>query len=105
MTRDLHEKLRLELILEKPALRRAEKLLGDGGVTGWTVLPALAGSNGTRRWSRGQDLSASTDMVMLVCVADEATLMPRMTELHALLERHIGVLNIMRVQVLRDAEF
>ncbi len=105
MTPDLHEKLRLEFIIESPALRRAEDILSEAGVTGWTVLPAISGFNGRHRWSRGTDISMSTDMVVLICVGDSEIIMPALSELHALLKRHIGVLNITTVQVLRDAEF
>lgn len=105
MTPDLHEKLRLELIIESPALRRAETILSDANVHGWTVLPALSGFDGQRRWSRGTDISASMDMVVLVCVGDEDIILPVLSKLHTFLKQHIGVLDISKVQVLRDAEF
>jgi len=105
MTPDLHEKMRLELIIESPALRRAEDILLEANVTGWTVVPAVSGYNGQRRWSRGTDISASTDMMVLICVSDAEFLLPCLSRLHNLLKRHIGVLDLMSVQVLRDAEF
>ena len=105
MTPDLHEKMRLELIIESPALRRAEDILIAAKVTGWTVIPAKSGYNGKNRWSRGTDISASTDMVVLICVGDAEFLLPCLSKLHSLLERRIGVLNLTTVQVLRKAEF
>lgn len=105
MIPDLHDKLRLELIIESPALRRAEDILLEANVHGWTVLPAISGFDGRRRWSRGTDISTATDMVVLICVGDENILLPLLSKLHTLLKRHIGVLDIMKVQVLRDAEF
>lgn len=105
MTPDLHEKIRLELIIESPALRRTEDILSDAGVSGWTVIPAVSGFDGRQRWSRGTDISASTDMVVLICVGDENIIMPILKDLHNLIKRHIGVLDITRVQVLRDTDF
>jgi PII-like signaling protein len=102
---DLHEKLRLELIIESPALRRAEDILQAASVTGWTVIPAKSGFNGRHRWSRGTDISAATDMVVLICVGDADIIPPILPQLYTLLKRHIGVLNIMKVQVLRNTEF
>jgi PII-like signaling protein len=101
----LHAKFRLELILESPALRRAEDILEEAGVSGWTVIPAKSGFDGRQRWSRGTDISAATDMIVLICVGDADIIPPVLPKLHSLLKRHIGVLNIMPVQVLRNAEF
>jgi len=105
MTETLHPKLRLEIILESPALRRAENILREGGATGWTVLPAVSGFGGTHRWSRGTDISASTDMVVMICIGDEDILLPLLEKLQKLLARHIGVLNFSEVKVLRDGLF
>ena len=105
MTPELHEKLRLELIIESPALRRAEDILEEGGVSGWTVIPAKSGYDGRQRWSRGTDISMATDMVVLICVGDSELILPTLSKLHTLLKRHIGVLDITMVKVLRNAEF
>lgn len=102
---DDNNKLRLELIIESPALRRAEDLLRDAGVKGWTVLPALSGFGGQTRWSRGTDLSASTDMVVLISIADEDVLAPAMDKILALLDRQIGIVNVSDVRVLRPGLF
>jgi PII-like signaling protein len=102
---DASKKLRLELIIESPALRRAEELLKSAGVTGWTVVPAMSGFGGTTRWSRGTDISESTDMVVLICIADEETLTPALSKILTLLDRRIGVVNVSEVRVLRPGLF
>ena len=100
-----NKKLRLELIIETPALRRAEDLLLAAGVTGWTVVPAMRGFGGENRWSRGTDISESTDMVVLICIADEDTLTPALSKILTLLDRRIGVVNVSDVRVLRPGLF
>lgn len=105
LTTDANKKLRLEMIIESPALRRAEDLLKDAGVTGWTVVPAMAGFGGTSRWSRGTDISESTDMVVLICIADEDVLAPALKSVLAMLDRRIGVVNVSEVRVLRPGLF
>lgn len=102
---EIHHKLRLELIIETPALRRAEEVLKDCNVTGWTVVPAMAGFGGTSRWSRGTDISGSTDMVVVICIGDADVIKPALTRLHTMLDRRIGVLNVSDVQVLRPGLF
>ena len=102
---DRYNKLRLELIIERPALRRAERVLESEGVKGWTVLPAISGWGGNTRWSRGTDISTATDMVMLVSIGGKDTLEPALEKLETLLGRHIGVLNVSDVRVLRPGKF
>lgn len=102
---DDNKKLRLELIIETPALRRAEDLLQNAGVTGWTVVPAMRGFGGQTRWSRGTDISESTDMVVIICIADEETLTPALSKILTLLDRRIGVVNVSEVRVLRPGLF
>ena len=102
---DENRKLRLEMIIESPALRRAEDVLRDAGVTGWTVLPALSGFGGQTRWSRGTDLSGSTDMVVLISIADRDVLEPALMTILDLLDRRIGIVNVSDVRVLRPGLF
>lgn len=105
LTSEENRKLRLELIIESPALRRAEGLLHDAGVTGWTVLPATSGYGGSTRWSRGTDISESTDMVVLISIADHDVLEPALQKILALLDRRIGIVNLSEVTVLRPGLF
>ncbi|WP_298913237.1 DUF190 domain-containing protein [uncultured Algimonas sp.] len=105
LTASGNDKLRLELIIERPALRRAEDLLREAGVTGWTVVPAMSGFGGQTRWSRGTDLSGSTDMVVLICIADEDALEPALKRILELLDKRIGVVNVSDVRVLRPGLF
>ena len=101
----MHEKLKLELIIERPAYRRAGRVLEDAGVTGYTVLPAMAGFGGTKRWTRGTDLSASSDMVMIVSIMDDTLVQRCCDDLAELLGQYIGVLNVSEVRVIRDDLF
>jgi len=50
----MHIKKRLELIIEKPAMKRACRVLEEAGVKGYTVLPTMAGYGNGMRWQRGQ---------------------------------------------------
>ena len=101
----MHEKIRLELIIERMALKRVCRILETAGVSGYTVLPALSGYGRGNRWQRDRDLSASQDMVVIVSISEEATIRNVLMELHELLDQHIGILNISRVEVLRPDRF
>lgn len=102
---DENKKLRLELIIESPALRRAEDVLREAGVTGWTVIPAMSGFGGQTRWSRGTDISEATDMVVLISIADQNVLEPALKTILRMLDRRIGIVNVSEVRVLRPGLF
>ena len=101
----LHDKLRLEIIVERPALRRMENVLDEAGVKGWTVMPCISGYGGRVRWSRGTDISGASDMVVLVSIGGADVIMAALDPLHKLLDRHIGVLSVSEVRVLRPGRF
>lgn len=101
----MHNKKRLELIIERPAYKRACRVLIEAGVSGYTVLPALAGYGGGNRWERGTDLSASRDMVVITSIMDEEIAIKCSEALAELIGRHIGVLNFSDVTVFRPDLF
>ena len=97
--------LRIELIIERMAHRRACRVLEAAGMTGYTVLPAMAGYGNSKRWSRDTDLSASGDMVVIISVGDEEKVRATMSEISNLLGAHIGIVTVTEVEVLRPGRF
>jgi len=100
-----HNKHRLELVIERMAYKRAGRILVDAGVTGYTVVPALAGYGNGNPWQRDQDISGSRDMVVIICITDDETLEVIKEKMLSLLESHIGVVSISAVTVLRPDKF
>ena len=98
-------KKRLELIIEKPAFKRACRVFEDAGVKSYTAFSAFAGYSGGTRWQRGTDLSASQDMIMLIGVMDKEIVEKVIDDLENLIGSHIGLLNISDVTVLREEKF
>ncbi|WP_427453854.1 DUF190 domain-containing protein [Litorimonas sp. WD9-15] len=101
----MHTKKRLELIIEKPALKRACRVLEEAGVKGYTTFSAMGGYGANTRWQRGTDLSASRDMVMIISVLDAKDMETAIGKLENLVGSHIGVLSLTDVQVLRPEKF
>ncbi|MEL6724437.1 MAG: DUF190 domain-containing protein [Pseudomonadota bacterium] len=97
--------LRIELIIERMAHKRAGRVLEAAGMTGYTVLPAMAGFGGSKRWNRDTDLSASGDMVVMISIGDEAKVRTVMKELGELLGAHIGIVTATETEVLRPGRF
>lgn len=101
----MFKKKRLELIIEKPAFKRACRILEDAGAKGYTAFSAFAGYRNNMRWQRGTDLSASRDMIMIISVMDEEIVEKAIADLENLIGAHIGLLNLSDVQVLRPEKF
>lgn len=101
----MHTRHRLELIIERMAARRACNILEGAGLTGYTVLPAISGFGGVTRWSRDADMSASSDMVIIISIGADEQVRAALSELENLLGSHIGVLSVGEVQVLRPGRF
>jgi PII-like signaling protein len=101
----VHTKKRIELIIEKMAWKRAGRVLEGAGLTGYTVVPALAGYGGGNRWQRDADISAANDMVLMVSIGSSERVEKALVEIENLLGAHIGVVSVSDVQVLRDERF
>ncbi|MEW7008885.1 MULTISPECIES: DUF190 domain-containing protein [unclassified Lentilitoribacter] len=101
----MYAKKRIEIIIEKPAYKRAGRVLQRAGVTGYTVSPALAGFGDSGMWSRDTDISGSRDMVTIVTITTEETATKALEQLSDLLGDHIGIVSISDVEVLRDERF
>lgn len=101
----MFKKTRLELIIEKPAFKRACRVLEDAGVKGYTAFSAFAGYGANMRWQRGTDLSASRDMIMIISVMDETIAEKAIENLENLIGSHIGLLSLSDVKVLRSEKF
>lgn len=96
---------RLELIVERMARKRAFNILEEAGLTGYTVMSAMAGYGGERRWNRDANLSDAQDMIIIVTIGDAEKIDRALKKLHELLDAHIGVLSVGDVEVLRPERF
>ena len=101
----MHPMRRIELIIEKMAYRRAGRILEEAGMKGYTVVPALAGFGNGNKWSRDTDISASSDMVVMISVGDPDRVSAALDKLADLLGQHIGIVSISDVDVLRPERF
>lgn len=101
----LHKMKRLEVIIERMAMARAGTILDQNGLTGYTVVSALAGSGGNHTWQRDTDLSRARDMVVMISIGDGPKVDAALKDLHILLDDHIGVLSVGEIEVMRPDRF
>jgi nitrogen regulatory protein PII len=100
----IHPAKRVEIIIEAPMQERLCEALVKAGVTGFTVLPVLGGSGRSGLWSREGQVGRS-GMVAVVCLIRPERLDLLLDAAFAVVERHIGVVNITDAQVLRAERF
>lgn len=100
-----HKAKRLAIIIESIMQARLTDILKEKGVTGWTVLPVLGGSGRSGEWSREGQVSRASGMVQVVCIIKPERLEPLLDDILKVVDRHIGVVTIGDVEVLRAERF
>lgn len=101
----MHEAKRVEIIIEAMMEGRLTQALIKTGVTGFTVLPVSGGSGRSGQWSREGQVSRAGGMVAVICLIRPERLEPLLEAAFAVVESHIGVVNITDARVLRAERF
>ncbi|MEQ8377984.1 DUF190 domain-containing protein [Parvibaculum sp.] len=101
----MHSKKRIEILLEAPAQKRLTDLLDRLDVTGYTVLPVIGGRGHHGVWSRDGLPSAAGAMVSVAIIVAEEKLDQVLEPVFELVRRHIGIVTISDVAVIRGDRF
>jgi PII-like signaling protein len=99
-----HPKKKLEIIIEAPLLNRLLDKLERLNVSGYTVVPAIAGKGSGGAWREGQ-LTQAGHMVMVICITSEERIPEVLKPVYEVLARHIGIVTVSDVQVIRADHF
>ncbi len=100
-----HTKKRLEIFVEAPVLNRLLDALDQVGVSGYTVLPALAGRGAEGRWSREGQITTTSQIVQVVTIIDQALADQALSAAYHVVARQIGIVSLSDVEVVRDDHF
>lgn len=101
-----HPKKRVEIIVEMPAVKRILRFLDENDVSGYTVLPALAGRGDSgKAWTREGLVTEAGRMVTILMIIDEARLAPVFDALYEMVSRQIGVIAVSDCAVVRSEKF
>jgi nitrogen regulatory protein PII len=98
-------KKRIEIILEAPALHRLTDRLDKAGVTGYTIVPVLAGRGGEGAWSAEGLAGDAGRLVMIISIVDASKADDVLERVYTLLSRQIGIVTVSDVQVIRADHF
>jgi nitrogen regulatory protein PII len=100
-----YQKKRIEILMEAPALHRLLDKLERAGVSGYTILPALAGKGRGGSWSEEGLVGDAGRMVMILCILDPAKADTVLESIFGLLSRQIGIVSVSDVAVIRKEHF
>ena len=102
---EMHAKKRIEIVVEAPLLSRLLALMDDNNVSGYTVLPALAGRGHHGSWSREGLATDAGRMVVVVAIVDADAVSNLLDAVYPLISRHIAIVTVSDVQVIRGERF
>lgn len=100
-----HLKKRIDIMVEAPLMQRVLNLLDQQNVSGYTVLPVLAGRGKDGAWHRDGVVGRAGALVMIFCILDEQRVDKVLEPLFKLVSRQIGIVTVSDVQVIRAEYF
>lgn len=100
-----HKAKRVVITIEAIMQKRLTDTLEGAGVTGYSILPVLGGSGRSGAWSRDGQISRASGMVQVVCIIREERLDDLLEASFKVVDKHIGVVTITDVEVLRAERF
>lgn len=102
---ETHPKKRIDLIIEMPLLRRVTERFDKAGVTGYSVLPVIAGRGSSGPWAADGQVGGFGQMAAVVCIVDAARVDAVLEEVFAVVKRQIGFITVSDVAVIRPERF
>lgn len=100
-----YDKKRIDIFIEAPFLNRLTSYLDDQEVSGYTVLPALAGRGHEGSWNREGLVSDAGRLVVVMCIVDAQQSEAILEDIHAQLEERIGIVTVSDIAVIRNEHF
>ncbi len=97
----MEEAKRVDIVLEAPLLRRLADGLKTLGVSGYTVLPVVAGSGRSGPWNSAGQVSLAADRVAVMCVIEPERADALLEIAFKLIERRKGIVTVTDCQVAR----
>lgn len=100
-----YPKKRIDIIIEMPLLRRITDRFEKAGVSGYSILPVIAGRGQSGAWSAEGQVSGVGQMAAVVCIVDAAKVDEVLEQVFAVVRRQIGFVTVSDVSVVRPERF
>jgi nitrogen regulatory protein PII len=100
-----HHAKRVVITIEAIMQNRLTDAMEAAGVTGYSILPVLGGSGRSGSWSREGQIGRANGMVQVICIIKPERLDDLLDAAFKVVDKHIGVVTISDVEVLRAERF
>ncbi len=100
-----HPKKRVDVIVEAPLMRRIIDRLDQANVSGYSVMPIMAGRGHDSSWTADGQISNATQMLAIVCVTDVSKVDELLGSIFGVISHQIGFVTISDVSVVRTERF
>ena len=100
-----HPKKRVEIIIEALLVKRILERLDQTDISGYSVMPVIAGRGREGSWSSDGQVSDAGQMMAIICIADEAKLEQVLDKIFSVVTRQIGLVTVTDVEVMRSDRF
>lgn len=100
-----HNAKRVVITIEAIMQRRLTDTLESAGVTGYSILPVLGGSGRSGAWTAEGQISRASGMVQVICIIKPERLDGLLDAAFEVVDKHIGVVTIADVEVVRAERF
>ena len=100
-----YPKKRIDLIIEVPLLRRVTDRLDAAGVSGYSVVPVIAGRGRSGAWSADGQVGDAGHIASIVCIVDAGKVDDVLNMVFAVVQRQIGLVTVSDVAVVRPERF
>ena len=101
----MHQKKRLEIIIEALLVEQITIIIDEAGAMGYSVIPLLAGKGLSGSWTSEGQVSRASSMVAIICIIDQSIADSLLQSLFPIVSRHMGVLSISDILVIRPEHF
>ncbi|MEL7048139.1 MAG: DUF190 domain-containing protein [Pseudomonadota bacterium] len=99
------KKKRIEIVIEALVLKRLLDVFQAHDIKGYTVYSAQAGSGDSGPWQAEGVLSGMQELRVVFCIVDESRVDKVLEPVFKLVSRHIGIVTVSDVQVVRGHQF
>ena len=94
---------RIEILADTPLVKRVTEAISAVGISGWTVLPVIAGSGRDGRWHEERVTGSDKALVLTISSAERAAALA--DRLAPILTSHGLLLTMWDVEVIRGERF
>jgi PII-like signaling protein len=101
----LTSRKRIEVLVDKPLLRRIKALAADSGIIGYTVLPTLEGNGAQGEWQDERVSGGVSSKVIFLTLVSEDKASDFLDRIEPILQSHGLIVSVSQADIIRPDKF